>query len=130
MLASSGGMRGFPALAWRNIVAAAVAVLLALGAVGHGLAAAPDGATTTIAGIVGPICHAGGDQARDGRGLPSRPDCCDDCALSAPVLLPQAPSLYVPVRTEAAAELDTPATPLPRSPRTRTPRQAQGPPIA
>ena len=106
-------------------------VVLTLAGVGRSLAAVrdvtPQGFGTP--GVVFHICHARendpsppADQAQH--------DCCDACALSAPLTLADAPSLTGPASAVHFVEHAHAMAWAPTSPRARTPRQSQGPPIA
>ena len=118
-------------LALRPWLAAVLVLVLSLSGVGRGWAATPGGVEVApvIAGVVAHICH----DAADGSGGPDTPgqhDCCDACALCAPVVLPGAQDLTAPA---CVAHYVAHADALGWAPvfsRPRTPRLAQGPPLA
>src|SRR5579871_834859 len=104
-------MRARPASLLRLGNIAGLILVLMLAGVGRGVVAAPDLLSGAVAGVVAPICHAGlaDGGAPEGPGNPSGRDCCDDCALSAPLVIPTAPVAAAPmpvvhiVRLEAVA---------------------------
>lgn len=105
-------------------------VVLALTGVGRGLAAASDMEPGFgIAGVAFPICHSG---VGDGS-LPAdrtHHDCCDACALLAPLAFADGPSLDGPVSAMHFVEHRQAMPWVPAIARARTPRQSQGPPSA
>lgn len=115
----------------RQVVAALLTVCLTLAGVGRGRADAFDGPGPgfAIPGVAAHICHTG---AGDGSAPadPAGHDCCDACALLAPVALPLAPTLWRPTLVARDARHARPAAWRPTVARPRTPRQAQGPPTA
>ena len=113
----------------RRALAAVLIVALMLAGIGRSIASTllPEGALPAIAGVVMPICHSGTgrDPADSGRH-----DCCDDCALLAPVVLPVAPSLSGPAPAAHHAVHARAMAWMPVLLRPRSPRQSQGPPVA
>jgi NAD-dependent dihydropyrimidine dehydrogenase PreA subunit len=114
----------------RPWLAAVLILVLTLAGGGQGRALTSDASDTVVAvpGLTMPICHS--DGGRDGPAVPDHHDCCDACALCAPVVLPgpatlQAPTRVIHVITHAAALGWAPVLARPR-----TPRLAQGPPTA
>ncbi len=108
-------------------------VVLTLAGIGRGLAAA-SGMTVTDFGIPGVafhICHTG-DSDGDGPAPvdPSHHDCCDACALLAPVTLADEPSVSGPASVMHYVEHAHAMAWVPTIARLRTPRQSQGPPTA
>jgi len=104
--------------------------VLTLAGVGRGLAAGSDMASSfVIPGVAFHICHTG-----EGEGsIPAdqaHHDCCDACALCAPVTLADAPSLTGPASVMRFVEHVQAMTWVPTLARLRTPRQSQGPPTA
>ena len=104
--------------------------VLTLGGVGRGLAAASDmAASFGIPGAPVHICHTGeGDGS-----IPAdqvHHDCCDACALCAPMTLADAPSLIGPASVVNFVDHIQAMTWVPTRARRRTPRQSQGPPTA
>lgn len=116
----------------QRFVAALLMLTLALAGAGRGALAASMAATEpalVVNGIVIPICHPG--QAGDGTpDQATHHDCCDACALCAPVLLPTPPVPAPLSRTVVRLDLPLPATPAPVVARLATPRSSQGPPAA
>ncbi|MCW6506578.1 hypothetical protein [Lichenifustis flavocetrariae] len=104
--------------------------VLTLAGVGRGFAAVTDAMPSFgIPGIAVHICHTG---ESDGSAPvdPAHHDCCDACALSAPVDLAAAPVLTGPASVaHFIAHVQAMAW-VPRLARLRTPRQSQGPPTA
>lgn len=105
-------------------------LVLTLAGVGRGFAAASD-ATASGGSIAGafPICHSGGED-RSVPADPSHHDCCDACALLAPVTLAGAPALNGPASAVRFVEHARAMAWVPTVARRRTPRQSQGPPTA
>lgn len=104
--------------------------VLTLAGVGRALAATSDiEQNFAISGVAFHICHSGeGDGS-----IPAdqtHHDCCDACALCAPVTLADAPSLTGPASVVHFVEHVQAMTWVPSSSRLRTPRQSQGPPTA
>jgi hypothetical protein len=126
-LASSIQMSDTRKFTVRYVAAALLSIALTLTSVGRGLMAAPDVSSVTTAGMVAPICHARLGDA-ESPGPPSRHDCCDECALSAPIVMPAAPAVSAPTRMVLALQLGALASPIPHLARARSPRQSQGPP--
>jgi hypothetical protein len=122
-------MRSFgPLSSLRRVLAFALMALMLLAGVERGVIGVMAD-TSSLAGSVGPICHAssGGAGPADPSSTESHP-CCDECALTAAAVLPLAPQLSEPSRfalpiahvEEASAAV---------GPSSRTPRQSQGPPF-
>ena len=116
----------------RRTLVAALILALTLAGVGRALAATtqPGAAHDVIPGVHVPICHSGADGAPSGPARPDGHDCCDDCALLAPALLPSPPVLAGPAPVELFADY---AGAIPWSPvlaRPRDPRLSRGPPTA
>ena len=105
-------------------------LVLTLAGVGRGLAAASDMVPGFgIPGVALHICHAGeGDGSVPGD--PAQHDCCDACALSAPVTLAEAPSLTGPASVVCFVAHVQAMAWVPTDVRVRGPRQSQGPPTA
>jgi hypothetical protein len=106
-------------------------LVLTLAGVGRGLAAASDMTVTGfgIPGVAFYICHTG----EGGGSAPadqSHHDCCDDCALLAPVTSADAPSMSGPASVMHYVEHTHAMAWVPTIARLRTPRQSQGPPTA
>lgn len=119
---------------WQRFIAALLMLTLALAGAGRGALAASMAAaepTLVVNGIVIPICHPGQDRSD---GTPAdqatHHDCCDACALCAPVLLPTPPVPAPLSRTVIRLDLPLPATSAPAVARLDTPRSSQGPPAA
>ena len=102
---------------------------LTLAGVGRGLAAASSSldAIPSIPSVAVHICHTG-DGNTPGPIDPARYDCCDLCALGAPVVFSGAPDL--PVVSPASHDIGRSAVVAwtVRLSRARSPRQSQGPP--
>ena len=113
--------------ALREGFALVLMLLLLFSAMERGLVGsmAEAGAST----LAGPICHvdagAAGGQVP---GAPASHTCCDDCALAAGVLVPEAPVLADPPAYSVAVSFPA-ADHAAVGERLRTPRQAQGPPV-
>jgi len=82
-----------------------------------------------IPGVAVYICHAGEDSGSFPEAPPQH-DCCDACALSAPVTLAAAPILTEPGSVARYVEHAQAMAWAPTVTRLRTPRQSQGPPTA
>ena len=124
------GVTHLRTLALRPWLAAVLVLVLSVAGVGRGWAATPGGieVAPVIAGVVAHICHdeAGGS----GSDTAGHHDCCDACALCAPVVLPGMPDLTAPARViHYVAHADALSW-APVLARPRTPRLAQGPPLA
>lgn len=120
---------GTPVL--RRAVAALLMLTLTLAGVGRSVASLtgePVG-TVIIAGFVVHQCHtdAGADPAD---GPASKRDCCEDCALCGPVILPAPASARHPPARIVTVDPVQVAPWTPHVSRSRTPRQSQGPPVA
>jgi hypothetical protein len=120
-----------------HAVAAFLIIVLTLSGFGRAVMAAPVVRVSSIriAGVVVPICHAGGPDASDPADPrnPARHDCCDQCALCAlcaPAVLPAAPRVPQPIWSPVTARRGALASSTTLLARTRTPRQSQGPPPA
>jgi hypothetical protein len=129
-LVSISGVIHLRTLALRPWLAAVLVLALSVAGVGRGWAATLGSveAAPVIAGVVAHICH----DAADGGGSDNagQHDCCDACALCAPVMLPGTPDLTAPARViQFVAHADALHW-APSFGRPRTPRLAQGPPIA
>lgn len=113
----------------RHALAAVLIVALMLAGIGRSVASTllPEGAFPAMAGTAMPICHSGAGQDP---AAPARHDCCDDCALLAPVVLPAAPSLSGPAPAAHHAVHARAMAWMPVLLRPRSPRQSQGPPAA
>lgn len=130
-MVSISGVTHLSTLALRPWLAAVLVLVLSVAGVGRGWAAAPGGieVAPVIAGVVAPICHDEAD-GRNGTDTPGHHDCCDACALCAPVVLPGLTDLTAPA---CVAHYVAHADALGWAPvlsRPRTPRLAQGPPAA
>ncbi len=104
-------------------------LVLTLAGVGRGLAAASDTGATAfgVPGVASHICHAGDGSAPVD---PSLHDCCDACALLAPLALAgDMPSVRGPAAVRHAERVRARAG-VPTVARPRTPRMSQGPPTA
>ena len=115
----------------RPVVAVILMLVLTFAGVGRGWAAAsvaPDVlAQIGISSV--PICHSGSDGGST-PDFPVHQDCCDQCALFAPAVLPSAPLAVSPASvTHVIAHAKALAW-APVLARTRTPRLSQGPPAA
>ena len=117
----------------RHVLAALLIAVLTLAGVGRGLAAASDAAQAfqPIPGVVMAICHSGatGTDSAD----PTRPihhECCDQCALCAPVIFSAAPELRTMAPVSHGIVRSAVVAWTVRRSRTRSPRQSQGPPVA
>lgn len=118
---------------WQRFVAALLMLTLALAGAGRGALAASMAAaepTLVVNGIVIPICHPGQDRTDGTPDQATHHDCCDACALCAPVLLPTPPVPAPRARTVVRLDLPLPATPTHVVARLATPRLSQGPPAA
>lgn len=115
--------------AMRRFVMFALVLVVALASVGRGLVAAPDDA---FASALGPICHSplAGEPASNDPGAPASHNCCDDCALFAPVALPAAPALPIPRPAYLFGPRVAVLSPAVEPRKEHTPRQSQGPPSA
>lgn len=114
----------------RRTIAALVMLALSLAGVGRGLAATTDTgpAFVVIDGFVLSLCHTD-----DGSGDPqdtTHHDCCDQCTLHAPVILPTAAELAAIERIAHIVDLGSTVLWSPDIARPRTPRVSQGPPFA
>lgn len=100
-----------------------------LAGIGRGVAAASDTVPGfDIPGVAFHICHAGaGDASPVDR---AHHDCCDACALCAPLTLASAPSLTGPASVVRFVAHVRAVAWVPTLARPRTPRQSQGPPAA
>ena len=124
----------------RLALARALMLLLALAGMERATMAVPavPVPTIVIAGTVVPICHtvAADPSEPADRADPTDPtspwhgDCCDSCALSAPVLLPAPHQLAWSLPMEREAQLPLPAPPAPYASRMYVPRQPRAPPLA
>ena len=118
----------------RRALAAILISALTLSGVGRAVATVPHpvDAHYAIAGVRVPICHsdAGTSTSPADPTHPTQHDCCDDCALLAPAVLPAAPSLTGPATVEHYAEHVHAVAWVPAIARLRTPRESQGPPAA
>lgn len=119
-------------LALRGAFAAALMLALMVAGVGRVMATMPavPMASVVIAGMLVPVCHieeGGAGNSSDGA---AKPDCCDQCALCTPAILPAPPGLTHPRASDEVAERIQPAPWAPALARRRTPRQSQGPPAA
>jgi hypothetical protein len=117
--------------ALRQAIAVVLVVVLTFSGIGRTMAT-PDGPVrpaVEIAGVLVPLCHAGSDRPA----VPAAPghhDCCDVCALCAPVALLDAAPLTAPARVEHVAVHADALTWAPAIGRIPTPRLSQGPPAA
>ena len=113
----------------RGLVAALI-IALSLAGLGRALAAAaPFGDLgAAIPGVRVPICHAGAPSTDPAR--PASHDCCDDCALLAPAVLPAPPVLAGPAPVAFFAAHIHALAWAPRIARRREPRLSRGPPAA
>ena len=128
-MSASPAVARFKPSVWRQVLAAILVLVFALGGLERGYAAAFDHGRAGTGPF--PICHAGSGHAsapRD-RGGAGHHDCCDVCALCAPVLLASPPDVAEPLLLAVA---DAEPTRKPdRSAaiaRPRAPRQSRGPP--
>ncbi len=117
----------------RQLIAAALMVVLALIGAGRGLStafASPAGGIE-LGGIVVAICHAGADTTDKSDGPDSdRHDCCDVCVLHAALDIPAPPVVTAVTVVAYVAERSFPPTWVPAVTSVRTPRLSQGPPLA
>ena len=113
----------------RQVAAAVLVLVVTLTGVGRGIAGPPE-VSLRIGSLAVPICHSGQHGAADSSrpGAPSSHDCCDACALCAPVTLPLSPDYSTPVAVFIVERRKTRASAKPHVSRVWTPRQAQGPP--
>lgn len=113
----------------REAIVVLLAALITLAGVERGLisvASAADAGSSSIGVICHALTKANGD---DPAGQP-RHDCCDDCALAAPALLPAPPEFALPARMVAPMVPTAPAIEAVVPQFTWTPRLSQGPPLA
>ena len=114
----------------RRSVVAVLIIALTLAGLGRAMASAPHLGVIhdVIPGVHVPICHSG-----EGPVDPSQPtshDCCDECALSAPVVMPAPPIVAEPAPIEHYAEHAQAIAWAPVIARLRDPRLSRGPPVA
>ena len=118
----------------RSIVVGVLAFVLTLTGVGRGFAGtpSPDDARYAIPGVHFQICHSGAGEAHGptNPAIPVQHDCCDACALFAPVLLPEPPVLSEPASVRFYAVHAHAVAWVPAVARARSPRQSRGPPAA
>ena len=118
----------------RCAFAAILIIVLTLSGVGRAVATVsrPVDIHYAIPGLQVPICHSDAGTSTDPADPihPTQHDCCDECALLAPVVIPVPPSLTGPASVEHYAEHAHAVAWVPAIARLRTPRQSQGPPAA
>ncbi|MQT12391.1 hypothetical protein [Segnochrobactrum spirostomi] len=114
---------------WRAL-ALVLTLALMIAGLGRGiaLAASLPVPALVIGDVVIPICHPGG--AGDDPADLARHACCNDCALGAPLILPQPPALSARAWIAWTADLSLSQPQRPALARLRLPRLSQGPPAA
>ncbi len=116
----------------RRSLVAALIIALTLSGLGRAVAssAQPVGVHDAIPGVHVPICHSGPGEAPADPSQPLSHDCCDDCALLAPAVLPAPPAMAAPAPVEHFAEHARAIDWAPVLARPRDPRLSRGPPAA
>ncbi|WP_131114369.1 hypothetical protein [Lichenihabitans psoromatis] len=116
----------------RHAIAALLMIVLTLAGVGRALAAPSDLMPSfgSIPGVAMPICHADGGGSSSNPSDPTHHDCCDQCALSAPILTSSAPCPTIVTPASHAVLRSAVVSWAARLARARSPRQPQGPPSA
>ena len=114
----------------RRSLVAVLIITLTLAGLGRAMASAPQlGAIhDVIPGVHVPICHSG--EAPADPAQPASHDCCDECALLAPIVVPVPQVLAGPAPIEHFAEHAHAVAWAPVIARLRDPRLSRGPPDA
>lgn len=114
----------------RRILVAALLVALTLAGLGRAFATAIPlmDPQDPLPGVHVPICRSGSGEAPADPARPVPHDCCDDCALLAPVVLPSPAVVTGPAPVARHADHGRPAARAPRFARLRHPRLSRGPP--
>jgi hypothetical protein len=112
----------------REAIVVLLAALISLAGVERGLISVASAAAGTGSSI-GLICHALTKANGDDPAGETRHDCCDECAVAAPAVLPSPPAFALPARITAPVAHAAPVVAV-ATRFIRTPRLSQGPPSA
>ena len=111
---------------WRRALAALLVAVLAVAGAGRATATVAT-SVALLPGLQAPICHSGQNQVPDDPAAPPH-DCCDDCALLSPAVLPSNPPAVSGAVAWHVADRSIAGAPAITLSRQRGSRRARGPP--